>query len=107
MTFSFTLLLQGVDALSDESADALFEAGCDDATFGARDGAQYAQFDREAICFGAAVSSAIRDVRRALPGLVVVRIEAKAADRSFPESTLCRNHKKGYSEKFPIHQLDD
>jgi len=93
--------------LGDQSTDALFEAGCDDATFGALDGKQYARFDREAICFGAAVSSAIRDVTRALPGLAIVRVEPGVADHSFPESTLCRNHKKPYPEKYSIYRLDD
>lgn len=74
-TFAFTLFVQGADMLSDESMDALFEAGCDDATFGARDGAQYAEFDREATSFEKALSSAIRAVTRALPGLTIVRVE--------------------------------
>jgi hypothetical protein len=74
-TYTFTLFVQGVDALSDESMDALFEAGCDDATFGARDGAQYGEFDREATSFSAALSSAIHDMTNALPGLEIVRVE--------------------------------
>jgi hypothetical protein len=74
-TYSFTLFLHGVDVLSDESMDALFEAGCDDATFGARDSVQYAAFDREAGSFSKALASAIHDVTKALPGLAVVRVE--------------------------------
>jgi hypothetical protein len=74
-TYTFTLFVHGADVLSDESMDALFEAGCDDATFGARDGAQYGEFDREATGFSAALSSAIHDMTNALPGLEVVRVE--------------------------------
>jgi len=74
-TYSFTLFLQGIDVLTDDSMDALFETGCDDATFGARDGAQYAEFDREAPSFESALSSAIHDLTRALPGLAIVRVE--------------------------------
>ncbi len=44
---SFTLFVHGADVLSDESTDALYEAGCDDATFGVRDSAPYGAFDRE------------------------------------------------------------
>lgn len=74
-TYTFTLFARGVDLLGDESLDALFEAGCDDATFGARDGAQYGQFDREAASFSSALSSAIHDMTNALPGLEIVRVE--------------------------------
>lgn len=71
----FTLFLRGPDALTDEHMDALYEAGCDDALFGSRDGAQYAAFDREARDFGAALASAIEAVTSAVPGLSVVRVE--------------------------------
>jgi hypothetical protein len=74
-TYSFTLFAQGTDLLSDESMDALFEAGCDDAIFGTRDGAQYGEFDREATSFSAALASAIHDLTIALPGLEIVRVE--------------------------------
>jgi len=53
----------------------LYEAGCDDALFGVRDGAQYGAFDREANSFSEALASAIRDVTSAVAGLQVVRIE--------------------------------
>jgi hypothetical protein len=74
-THSFTLFLSGPDVLDDEQFDALYEAGCDDALFGARDGAQYGAFDREADSFSEALASAIEDVTSAVPGLQVVRIE--------------------------------
>ena len=72
---SFTLLLRGPDVLTDEHLDALYEAGCDDALFGERDGAQYAAFDRHARSFGDALRSAINAVTAAVEGLSVVRIE--------------------------------
>jgi hypothetical protein len=74
-THSFTLFLTGPDVLDDEHMDALYDAGCDDALFGERDGAQYAAFDREARTFSEALASAIHDVTSALRGLQVVRIE--------------------------------
>jgi hypothetical protein len=72
---SFILFLGGVNPLDDEHFDALYEAGCDDALFGLRDGAQYGAFDRKAPSFGEALASAIRDVTAAVLGLRVVRIE--------------------------------
>jgi hypothetical protein len=88
-THSFTLYFAGPDILTDENFDALFEAGCDDALFGERDGAQYGDFDREAKSFSDALRTALRDVQKAVPGLRVVRVEpndlvtmAQIADRS-------------------------
>jgi hypothetical protein len=72
---SFTLFFNGADVLDDEQFDALYEAGCDDALFGVRDGAQYGAFDREANSFSEALATAIRDVTSAVAGLQVVRIE--------------------------------
>jgi hypothetical protein len=31
--FSFTLTIEGADVMTDAAQEALFEAGCDDATF--------------------------------------------------------------------------
>jgi hypothetical protein len=102
---SFTLFLSGADVLNDERLDALFEAGCDDAIFGARDGAQYGAFDREADSFSEALASAIRDVTSAVTGLQVVRIEpdelvtlAAIAERSGLSREYIRllsTHKRG------------
>ena len=72
---NFTIFFSGADVLDDEQFDALYEAGCDDALFGVRDGAQYGAFDREAESFSEALASAIEDVISAVPGLQVVRIE--------------------------------
>jgi hypothetical protein len=43
----------------------LYEAGCDDALIGMRDGVAFADFIREANSFTEAIQSAIRDVERA------------------------------------------
>ena len=72
-TFAFTLTLAGVSALTVEMADALFAAGCDDATPGSSQGVVMVDFDREAESLGDAVGSAIRDVERA--GYAVARVE--------------------------------
>jgi hypothetical protein len=75
-THRFTLFFAGdTDVLADEALDALFAAGCDDALFGERDGAQYAAFDREAPNFSEALASALTAVQSAVTGIRVVRIE--------------------------------
>lgn len=73
--YSFTLFFSGADVLDDARLKALFDGGCDDALFGARDGAQYGAFDREADSFSEALASAMRDVTSAVTGVQVVRIE--------------------------------
>lgn len=73
--YEFTLILEGLDFGSDEAFDALFEAGCDDGTFGESDGVQYADFHRTARSLAEAIGSAKRAVESAVPGLRVVRVE--------------------------------
>lgn len=68
---SFTLVIQG-DV--DEHLEDLFEAGCDDATFGSVDGVQYADFDRTSPNLAQAVASAITAIET-VPGLRVLRVE--------------------------------
>ena len=71
--FSFTLIVEGRDILADETVDALFEAGCDDALVGTSDGFQFLDFDREADSVGEAVMSAVADVE-SVDGLSVARV---------------------------------
>jgi hypothetical protein len=73
-SFEFTLLVEGGDLQTDESEDALFEAGCDDATIGLTAGVQYMQFDREARSLADALVSAITAVEKAVPSVQVVRV---------------------------------
>jgi hypothetical protein len=72
--FSFTLEIEGADVMTDAAQNALFEAGCDDATFGVSNGIQTAEFDREATEFAEAVASAIKAVEAAVPGARVIEI---------------------------------
>ncbi len=71
--FEFELVATGV--LDDAAIDALFETGCDDATFGARDGVVTALFSREATDLTAAVMSAIAAVEGVLGRGAVMRVE--------------------------------
>ncbi len=70
---AFTLVIAG-DLESAEALDALFEAGCDDATFGTVDQVGYGDFVREAPTLGEAVRSAIEQVE-SVPGLTALRVE--------------------------------
>ena len=75
----FTLTLEGPDEFTVELADRLYEAGCDDATFGTSNGVHFGAFHREAESLGDAVGSAIKAVERA--GFSVARVEVDAESR--------------------------
>ena len=68
-----TLIVDGTDLQSEPPIDALFEAGCDDATVGQVDGVQYVDFDREAESLGEAIISAVRDIEK-VDGVQVTRV---------------------------------
>jgi hypothetical protein len=70
---TFTLILSGVSEVTAELEDALFEAGCDDALLGSRDGVVFLDFSREASSFQEGVLSAIADVQSI--GASIQRIE--------------------------------
>jgi hypothetical protein len=73
--YEFTLILCGVRELTHEVLDSLYEAGCDDALIGMRDGVAYAEFCREAESFQQALLSGIRDVEAAGAGARVEHVE--------------------------------
>lgn len=70
--FEFTIIASGFDVDSPYE-DALFEAGCDDATLSVQKGVLIAEFNREAVSFSSAVSSACGAIMSA--GLKVERVE--------------------------------
>jgi predicted DNA-binding transcriptional regulator AlpA len=71
--FEFTLVIEG-DLDSDEPVEQLYEARCDDATFGSVDGVGFGDFHRRAKTFDAAVLSAIEAVE-SVAGLRVLHVE--------------------------------
>jgi hypothetical protein len=73
MTYSFTLILAGSPTVNRALEDGLFEAGCDDALLGSRNGVTFLDFDREAASLEEAIDSAILDVESV--GQKVKRIE--------------------------------
>ena len=73
--FDFALILSGPTELTDDMADALFAAGCDDATPSVCYGRVWMEFSRAAPSYKDAVISAIRDVRKAGIGADVAQID--------------------------------
>ncbi len=72
MKYEFSLILSVPD-LTDEDADKLYEAGCDDASILTRNGVTRLQFDRQASNLDEALTSAIHSVEQS--GLAVARVE--------------------------------
>ena len=71
----FALVLTGITELTPEAENALFEAGCDDATISVRSGRVFLTFSRTAPTLPDAIISAIQDVRRAGVGAEVLRVD--------------------------------
>jgi hypothetical protein len=75
-TYDFTLILSGPTELTDELADKLFAAGCDDATPSSAGGVISIDFGRDSSDLETAIRSAIANVSTA--GYVVARVEIDA-----------------------------
>jgi hypothetical protein len=71
--YEFRLILSGPLELTEEIADELFEAGCNDGTPGTCEGVFSIDFHREADSLEEAIRSAIADVKSA--GYEVKRVE--------------------------------
>ena len=81
-TYEFSLILKDSPELTEEIADELFAAGCDDGTPGTCNGVFSIDFHREASSLEAAIQSAIRNVTSA--GYPVERVEIEAEALSQP-----------------------
>jgi hypothetical protein len=68
----FILTVEGISDLDRDVLDALFEAGCDDATIMMRDSKVFMGFTRSAPTMKEAIVSAIADVRKAGVGARVI-----------------------------------
>ena len=73
-TFEFQVILANVSSMTEEMADSLYEAGCDDGTAFSSQGIAAIGLSREADSLEQAVRSAISDVERA--GFSVARVES-------------------------------
>ena len=106
--YEFTLVIDG-DLTDEDVTRQLFEAGCNDATFGVINGAGYGEFIREATSLADAVMSATRQVesagrlrvRRIEPDDIVTMAEiADRLDRTRESVRLLIAGKRGRG-KFP------
>ena len=71
--WEFTLILRDFAEMTDALANALYDAGCADATAGSSCGVVRVSFSREAATLQEAIQSAVRDLRQA--GCEVARVE--------------------------------
>ena len=80
-TYEFDVILRDVDELTDDQADALFAAGCDDGTPASSSGTAWIHFDREASSLEDAIRAAIGQIRSA--GFQVSKVELDVGSTSF------------------------
>lgn len=74
--YEFSLTLKGPLELTEQIADELFEAGCDDGTPGTCNGLFTIDFHRQADSLETAIHSAVKNVKAA--GYEVERVEIDA-----------------------------
>jgi hypothetical protein len=75
-TYEFDLILKDVTEITDDLADALYAAGCDDGSPASSGGVAWVHFDRTAATLEDALRSALANVQAA--GMVVARVEIGA-----------------------------
>ena len=75
--YEFDVILKDVSELTDEIADKLFAAGCDDGTPAGCAGVVWVHFDREAASLEDAIRSALAQVQAA--PFVVSKVELDAS----------------------------
>src|SRR5579862_3766320 len=73
--YDFALVMDGVPELTTKVEDALYDAGCDDATFSIQHSRLYGEFSRKASSLVDAILTAIHDVRKARVGAVVWSVD--------------------------------
>ena len=72
-TYDFEAILAAGTDMTEELADQLFEAGCDDGMPGMHCGVPVIGFSRESECLESAIRSAVADVQKT--GCVVERVQ--------------------------------
>ena len=80
--YEFTLVLAQPGELTEDLAEALFVAGCDDGSPGSCNGVVSIDFHRESDSLENAIRSAIAQVNQA--GCVAARVELDASPLSLP-----------------------
>ena len=77
MKYEFSLVL-ATGEVTDQDADRLYEAGCDDGSILTRNGITSIQFDRRAASLEEAIQSAVANVEST--GFAVARVEIERSD---------------------------
>jgi phage baseplate assembly protein gpV len=72
-TYEFDVILKQIAEITDDQADALFVAGCDDGSPVSCDGLAWVHFDREAHSLEEAIRSVVVQVQSA--GFAVSKVE--------------------------------
>lgn len=79
-TYAFDLVLKDLREVTDEQADGLYAAGCDDGTPASCNGIAWVHFDREAASLEEAIRSAVAQIQAA--GFTVSKVELDVAAAS-------------------------
>jgi hypothetical protein len=74
--YEFDIVLKDISEVTDDQADALFAAGCDDGTPASCNGTAWIHFDREAASLEEAIHTALAQIQTA--GLRAAKIELEA-----------------------------
>lgn len=78
--YDFRLILRGVEVMTEDLAERLYESGCDDGSPGSSEGVAMIDFHRKAESLESAIRSAVADVSRA--GCTAARVEIDLAAAS-------------------------
>ncbi len=77
-TYEFTTILSDQSEMTEDLAESLFSAGCDDGTPGSSGGFAYICFSREGESLESAIRSAIADAQKAGCVVAEVKIDAES-----------------------------
>ncbi len=75
-TYEFNIVLKDTTEVTDDEADALFAAGCEDGTPASSNGTAWVHFDRQASSLEEAIRSAVGQIQAAGFGIAKVEIDA-------------------------------
>ena len=78
-TYDFDVVLKDVSEVTDDQADRLFRAGCDDGTPASCNGLAWIHFDREASSLEQAIGTAVAQVQSAGFSVSKIQLDVDAA----------------------------
>jgi hypothetical protein len=78
-TYEFNVILKDLSEVTDDQADRLFTAGCDEGTPASCDGVAWIHFEKEAASLEEAIRSAVAQIQAAGFQVSKVELDADAA----------------------------